>query len=109
MGTTLDSDIVNLGKFARIEMRVVALGHAGVGMSELARDHGHGDPAHGEDGCMGMAKNMESDCRGDTAACADLARGAQLLGALPGPPVVASQQRVVRGAMSSGASSVKVT
>ena len=45
-----------------------------------------------------MPKNVESNCRPDAGACADLAHGAQLLGALPGSPVIPSAQRVVRGA-----------
>jgi hypothetical protein len=79
-------------------MGIVTLGHAGVGMSELSRDDCHGDPAHGEDRCVGMPKNVESDRRGNAGACAGVAHGAQLLGALPGPPVVTSQERVARRA-----------
>lgn len=45
---------------------------------------------------MGVALYMEADCRHDAGARAGLAHGAHLLGPLPGPPVIAPQQGVLR-------------
>ena len=79
-------------------MRVMLFGHAGVGVAELAGDHRHRHRPHGEQRAVGVAQHMEADRRHDAGAGTGLAHGAHLLGALPGPPVVAPQQRILRRA-----------
>jgi hypothetical protein len=93
----------------------MALGHAGVGMSELARDHRHGDPAHGEDRGVGMPQNVEPDRRRDAARAQASRIGRNCSARFQARPssrrssTSPGERPAISRSMSSGASSVKVT
>jgi len=77
-------------------MRVVLLGDARVGVTELAGNHRHGDTPHGQERAVRVAQHVEADRRRDAGARAGLMHGAPLLGPLPRPPVVADEERIAR-------------
>ena len=74
------------------------LGHARVGVTELAGNHRHGDTSHCQERAVRVAQHVEGDRWCDAGARAGFAHGACLLGPLPGPPVVAAQERISRRA-----------
>ena len=48
------------------------IGHPGVGVSELLRDHGHWDALHGQPTGVGMAQDVEADGWSDLGRLAGL-------------------------------------
>lgn len=70
------------------KMRIVALGHPGVGVTELGRDDLHGDAAHCQCATVGVSENMEAGRRHDAGAAAALNHRADLVRHAPRPAVV---------------------
>ena len=62
------------------------LGHAGVSVTELSRDHTHRHPAHGQVRSMGMTQDMEIHRRRDFGPFAGIIQGPLLVGGTPTPP-----------------------
>jgi len=63
-------------------------------VSEWPSWRAHRHRAHGQDRGMGVPQDVETDGGRDASPGAGLAHRAQLLGPFPGPPVVATQQKV---------------
>ena len=73
---------------------MMALRHRGIGMTELAAIPICTACLHGEDRSVGMPKHMESDCRDDTCALADVTHRAELFGAFPSAAIVTVEQDI---------------
>jgi len=66
-------------------MRIVLLGHARIGVSELTGDHRHWHRPHGEQRAVGVTQDVKSDGRHDPCLQASATHKARLFGPLSNP------------------------